>query len=334
MFRPVTLGAAGTATLLLLCTTAFAADPAAICESSQIKATSKYSSCLLTADSKAAKSGGTPDYSKCNLDKVTAAADKAGPGVCPGTVDPAALKAYVDQCAAGVSTALAGGDLPSGGGSGGSGGLLKTGQTACYEYDDFGGSEVNCAGTGHDGESQKGLARSYTDNGDGTITDNVTGLIWEKLDDNDANGIHDYSSPRPWLDAFKKIQVLNGDASGCIAANNPDTCCTGAGTGSCSAFTGHTDWRLPNVFELSSLQDYGRVYPAIDPAFHTNCQPGCTDCSCTKNGKYWSSTTPMESIGNVWLVDFAFGGLNNLWEGGDDGDGEYYGQVRAVRGGS
>lgn len=35
---------------------------------------------------------------------------------------------------------------------------------------------------GQDGWLQKGLARSYTDNGDGTITDNKTGLMWEKKD--------------------------------------------------------------------------------------------------------------------------------------------------------
>jgi len=48
-----------------------------------------------------------------------------------------------------------------------SGGLRKTGQTTIYR-------------TGDDGYYQKGIARSYTDNHDGTVTDNVTGLMWAK----------------------------------------------------------------------------------------------------------------------------------------------------------
>ena len=46
-------------------------------------------------------------------------------------------------------------------------GLPKTGQTSSY-------------GTGSDGDLQQGAARSFTDNGDGTITDDATGLMWEK----------------------------------------------------------------------------------------------------------------------------------------------------------
>jgi hypothetical protein len=41
---------------------------------------------------------------------------------------------------------------------------------------------------------QAGIPRSYTDNGDGTITDNVTGLMWEKLSD-DAS-VHDQPGTR------------------------------------------------------------------------------------------------------------------------------------------
>jgi hypothetical protein len=61
--------------------------------------------------------------------------------------------------------------------------VLKTGQTTAY-------------GTGSDGDLQKGTARSYTDNGDGTITDNVTGLMWEKKSDD--GGIHDKDNMYTW----------------------------------------------------------------------------------------------------------------------------------------
>src|SRR5574341_969930 len=72
-------------------------------------------------------------------------------------------------------------------------GVLRTGQTRCDDGLSH-GTLVSCpAGpAGQDGELQKGIARSYTDNGDGTITDNATGLMWEKL--TDAGDIHDWDT--------------------------------------------------------------------------------------------------------------------------------------------
>ena len=58
--------------------------------------------------------------------------------------------------------------------------LPRTGQTKCY---DEAGTEIPCAGTGQDGEIQAGVAwpePRFTDNGDGTMTDNLTGLKWTK----------------------------------------------------------------------------------------------------------------------------------------------------------
>jgi hypothetical protein len=60
---------------------------------------------------------------------------------------------------------------------------LKTGQTSAY-------------GTGSDGNLQKGASRAYTDNGDGTITDNTTGLMWEKKSDDGT--IHDKDNTYTW----------------------------------------------------------------------------------------------------------------------------------------
>jgi hypothetical protein len=58
-----------------------------------------------------------------------------------------------------------------------------TGQTTAY-------------GTGSDGDVQAGATLSYTDNGDGTITDNNTGLMWEKKDN--SGGIHDEGDNYTW----------------------------------------------------------------------------------------------------------------------------------------
>ena len=45
---------------------------------------------------------------------------------------------------------------------------------------------------GQDGDYQKGTPMSYTDNGDGTVTDNVTGLMWAQ-DQSETN--------YPWSEA-------------------------------------------------------------------------------------------------------------------------------------
>lgn len=49
---------------------------------------------------------------------------------------------------------------------------------------------------------------SFTDNGDGTITDNRTGLMWEKLSDDGS--IHDKDTTYTWHNAGTKITALNG----------------------------------------------------------------------------------------------------------------------------
>jgi len=180
---------------------------------------------------------------------------------------------------------------------------LKTGQTICY---DAVVAVIACAGTGQDGELQNGLARAYVDNGDGTITDTKTGLMWEKLSHDGS--IHDEDATYTWTDAFAiKVAALNG----------------GGG------FAGHTDWRVPNRSELESLPNLGAVSPAVFPAFNTGCAPACTvfTCSCTQSGYYWSSSTYQGLPPVAWVVSFYDGDV-----GPDSKTPNYY--VRAVRGGS
>ncbi len=137
-------------------------------------------------------------------------------------------------------------------------GLPKTGQLTSYvDYDD--------------GYYQKGLPLSgnrFTDNSDGTITDNATGLQWAK----------------------------DGNGAGC---NNGGTLAWAAAISFCKNlnFAGHTDWRLPNVKELQSIVDYELVYPAINQTFFPN----------TQSDYYWSGTTYADSTGYAWFVDF-YGG--------------------------
>ena len=107
--------------------------------------------------------------------------------------------------------------------------LSDTGQASCY---DSTGIAIDCAGTGQDGMYTINTP-SYTDNGNNTITDNNTHLVWQKQD--------------------------NGLTTAWTAAN---TYCTN----NTAALPG-TDWRLPTRFELMSIVDYGRSSPSIDPLF-------------------------------------------------------------------
>jgi hypothetical protein len=96
--------------------------------------------------------------------------------------------------------------------------LPRTGQTKCY---DTAGIEIPCTGTGQDGNIQAGVAwpePRFTDNGDGTMTDNLTGLMWTKS----ANEMYG-----TWQQALDYANSLN--------------------------LAGYTEWRLPNIYELESL---------------------------------------------------------------------------------
>lgn len=179
------------------------------------------------------------------------------------------------------------------------GGIQQTGQTVCY---DGLGAEIDCEGTGQDGDFQLGASRSFTDNGDGTITDDVTGLVWEKMTDDGS--IHDKDSTWTWENAFtSKIEMLNLEV-----------------------FAGYEDWRLPNRFELDSLVNLGASGPAAYSVFAAGCTNGCTSCSCTRPDYYWTSSTYVANAAYGWTVYFNAGDTYASKK-----DQAYF--VRAVRGG-
>ena len=163
-----------------------------------------------------------------------------------------------------------------------------------------------------------GPALSYTNNNDGTVTDNNTKFMWEiKLAANDVGGncadatqanrsVHCVNNTYTWTDGG------DGDFT------DPDgTLFTVflAGLNN-SAFAGFSDWGIPNVKELQSIVDYGTVSPAIDSTF-----PGATASSF-----YWSANTDggVGSSGNAWTVYFGNGFVN-----GNDKNNRFH--ARAVR---
>src|SRR5204863_123985 len=106
----------------------------------------------------------------------------------------------------------------------------KTGQRRCF---DTSGTPIDCAGTGQDGEIRAGAAwptPRFTDDGDGTVTDNLTNLVWLKN-----------ASPfglRTWHDALEDCNRLESGSHGLTDGSK------------CG------DWRLPNIKEIESLVDY------------------------------------------------------------------------------
>jgi hypothetical protein len=159
-----------------------------------------------------------------------------------------------------VLTLLDGGTLP-----GCAAELPATGQTTCWAR---GGTVIACAGTGHDGDIQAGAALSYTDNGDGTITDNLTKLIWLK----NANCF----GGRGWATALSDANTL---ANGICGLTD------GSSAG---------DWRWPNRNELSSLINLEFFSPAISDAAGTakwTTNGDAFDNIPSVSSRYWSSTS-------------------------------------------
>jgi hypothetical protein len=150
--------------------------------------------------------------------------------------------------------------------------LPKTGQTQCW--DPF-GSTINCQGTGQDGEIQAGVAwpvPRFTDNQDGTVSDNLTGLIW--LKNSNCLGFATFS------DALELANELGDGACGLTDNSQP------------------RDWRVPNLRELQSLQVYNTYAPDL-PAGHPflNVQPTLT----------WASTSAAGFAAQGWFTIFGVG---------------------------
>jgi hypothetical protein len=169
----------------------------------------------------------------------------------------------------------------------------KTGQTACW---DAGGAPIACAGTGQDGEYQLGASASprFTDNADGTVTDNLTGLIWLQ----NANCI----GRQTWTDALTASNALASGACGLTDGSVVGT------------------WRLPNVKELQSLLDFSQTNPALPPL------PPGYPFSGVQSFLYWSSTTYASGPLYAWVVYLDNGDVYS-----DDKRNDYF--VWPVRGG-
>ena len=114
--------------------------------------------------------------------------------------------------------------------------VVDTGQDVCYDaFEAISHPEPGRPFYGQDAQ-YSGFQPSYTDNGDGTVTDNITGLMWQKSPDRNGDGDIDAADKRTYEEA------VSGAASQTTA--------------------GYTDWRLPTIKELYSLI----LFSGVDPS--------------------------------------------------------------------
>lgn len=189
---------------------------------------------------------------------------------------------------------------PVRGGGGAPADIWETGQKTCYNT---AGSVIPCAGTEQDGDLQPGVAwpnPRFTNNINGTVTDNLTGLIWLK----NANCF----GVRIWAAALNDANTLNSGECGLTDSSQ-------AG-----------DWRLPNRKELLSLVDFEYYNPALSNAAGTAKWSSGDPFDNVQLYHYWSSTTRANFTSDAWNVGMQYGGVGYYGK-----DSSYY--VWPVRGG-
>ncbi|MCG8671345.1 MAG: hypothetical protein MI867_18205, partial [Pseudomonadales bacterium] len=119
-------------------------------------------------------------------DKWTTEEVKAGAGICPSEGDELPIDVRITKHVDGVAACLSGGPcLPAFQ-------PLVAGQTTPFA-------------AGSDDDVQAGTPLAYVDKGDGTITDENTELMWEKLDDNDIDSLHDQDAAWTWMGACDPV---------------------------------------------------------------------------------------------------------------------------------
>lgn len=193
----------------------------------------------------------------------------------------------------GVAAAFLAAPAAAGGSSSHAVQVGRTGQAHCYKLKDSGGTDwvvdSGCATNtpaNQDGKSRKGAVwpnPRFTKHGNGTVTDNLTGLIWLE----DANCFGQLN----WANA---VSAANGLANGACGLTD------GSKAGS---------WRLPSRFELESLLDLEYANPALSNAAGTGqWKPGSGDpFTNLALYYYWSSTSFVDNPGFAWFVSLGDG---------------------------
>ncbi len=170
--------------------------------------------------------------------------------------------------------------------------MVASGQTFLYDND---GELISSlmegdALYGQDASYLKGEEMSYTNNGDGTVTDNKTDLMWEEIPVPDG---------LTYDDAVAYCENLE--------------------------FAGYDDWRIPSLKELFSISDFGLGWPYLDTTYF-KLASGVVD----KSEQFWSSNryvgvTTEGQDNAAFGVNHVTGHIKayparSSMEGGDDGE--------------
>ncbi len=132
---------------------------------------------------------------------------------------------------------------------------------------------------------------SYSNNGDGTVTDNVTALMWQ-------------------LNVPTTASCATAPTDAGADATAPNECTVAEAHAYCASLTlgGHNDWRLPDLIELESiLQCTSPAAPYIANAFLP-----------TPPISFWTASALTSTAGYNWYVDFgagAYGCGDITWAG-------------------
>lgn len=132
----------------------------------------------------------------------------------------------------------------------------------------------------------------FRENGDGTVTDLRTQLMWQRCTAPAEGSLCESGLPAlyAWNDALAYCNAL--------------------------VLGGHSDWRLPNVKVLHSVVDVTRT---VSPVIDTTAFPA------SEAQAYWSSTTLDGTPGSAWYVSFGYGHTSANSKGAEQ-------YVRCVRG--
>jgi hypothetical protein len=163
--------------------------------------------------------------------------------------------------------------------------IPHTGQKYCY---DARGAVISCNGTGQDGDVRSGIglpSGRFSKNDDDTITDNLTGLMW------DINAQR--YDRRIWRLAISAVESHNN---------------SGTTPG------GYSDWRIPNIRELRSLISWS----ASDPVTWLQ-EQGFLVGNDQDDFSYWTSTTVAENNAKSWKIDVSANCIEQQYKSIDTG---------------
>ena len=107
---------------------------------------------------------------------------------------------------------------------------------------------------------------NFTDNGDGTIADSSTGLMWMK---------NDSGTTMNWSAALNYAEGID--------------------------FATFSDWRLPNAKELQSIVDYTHAPDATNPTMRGPALNTTIFNISEEESWFWTSTTHLEASGAVYI---------------------------------